>query len=201
MSNAIQTPSTLSTERLTQALEISPARAESSDLRVDMVWDMMVRGEYVRGKTDRELAAVWGIGVDAVQQYTAIAGKLLRLQFAPERHEEIRATLLHRIAHLGHAAEHRTEEVVDIKGNVHEVRRPDLRTALASAVEFAQLLGIRTNKHEHKVTTADLSDAELHARLAAIVGENPAVQEKLAGMGFKREVQTTGESMPEEKSK
>ena len=199
MSRALQAPSTLSEQRIRQALEISPTRAVSSDLRVELVWDMMREGEYVRGRTDKELAKLWEIGVDAVHQYTAVASKLLRMQFAPERNEETKAMLLNRILKLGDAALNRTEEVVDVKGNVHEVRRPDMRTALAAVVEFAQLLGIRTNKHEVRVSAADLSDAELHERLAVIVGENPALQEKLAGMGFKREVQTTGEAVEEKK--
>ncbi len=199
MSAAIQMPSTLSEHRVRQALEITPARALYSDLRVEFVWDMMREGEYVRGKTDKELAQLWGIGVDAVHQYTAVASKLLRLQFAPERNEETRAILLNRIQRIGEAAMNRVEEVVDIKGEVRQVLRPDMRTALASVVEFAQLLGIRTTKHEHKITTADLSDAELAAKLAAIVGENPAVQEKLSAMGFRREVQTTGETVEEKK--
>ncbi len=201
MGNALQVPVTLSDTRLAQAQTISPARVESSDLRVEFVWDMMIAGEYIRGRTDKELARVWGIGVDAVHQYTAVASKLIRLQYAPERNEETKALMLHRILHIGEASMNRTEEVVDVKGNIHEVRRPDMRTALASIVEFSQLLGIRTNKHEVRVTASDLSDAELHERLAKIVEADPGLQEKLQAMGYRREVQTTGTEVPEEPKK
>lgn len=201
MGAELATKTTLTRARIEQALEITPARKESSDLRVEFVWDLFVHGEYVRGRTDKELAAIWGIGVDAVHQYSAVASKLLRLQFAPERHEEIKATLLNRILRIGDEAANRTEQVLDIKGRRRTVRRPDMRTALAAVVEFAQLLGIRTTKHEHRVTTADLSDAELHAKLAEIVAADPKLQESLGAMGFRREVVAEGQEVPDAKER
>lgn len=184
----------------TRAKAISPARHEGADPRVELVLDMMAHGIW-QPKLARELAQVWSIGVDAVQQYSSAASRVLRLQFAPERNEEIRGVVLARLWTLGNEARDRTEEVVDAKGEVHTVRRPDMRTALAAVIGFAEVMGIKTNKHEVRVSPTELSDAELHQKLAELVGENPQVQEKLAAMGFRKEVVTQGEEVPPDAAK
>ncbi len=183
---------------LSRAHEASPARVEAADLRVELVLDMMAHGVW-QPKMARELARVWGLAVDSVQQYSAAASKILRFQFSPERNEEIRSVVLARVWTLGNQALERTEEALDVKGEVHTLRKPDMRTALTAVVNFAEVMGIKTNKHEHRVTTADLSDAELNERIAAIVGENPAVQERLRDLGFRREVVAQGEEVPDAK--
>ncbi len=196
MSAALRVPTTIPEAFLDRVHAVSPARVEAADLRVELVLDLMAHGHW-RAHTHRELASLWGIGPEAVRAYSTAASKVLKLQFSPERNEEIRSVVLARLWTLGDEARNRTEEVVDVKGEVHEVRRPDMRTALASVVAFAEVMGIKTNKHEHRVSVTDLSDTELQERLAAIAGSDPGVQAALAKAGFKREVETTGAEVTE----
>ena len=66
---------------------------------------------------------------------------------------------------MGQSALERTEEVVTVKGDVVEVRRPDHRTALRALEVEVDLFGLRVQRHHHTVTAGELTTEQIHEQL------------------------------------
>lgn len=135
--------------------------------RADMIHDWMVRGWYVKGRTHKQLAKVWGIVPSSVRHYSTEAVHRFRKELLSKNRDELLAELLLRIGAIGQDALERTEEVVDGKGDVHEVRRPDHRTALRAAEATGELLGLKVQRHHHTVTAGELTTEQIVAQLQA----------------------------------
>lgn len=135
--------------------------------RADMIHDWMVRGWYVKGKTHKQLAKVWGLAPSSVRHYSTEAIHRFRKELLDKSRDELLAELLLRMSAIGQDALERTEEVVDAKGEIHEVRRPDHRTALRAAEATGELLGLKVQRHHHTVTAGELTNEQLVEQLRA----------------------------------
>lgn len=150
--------------------------------RVEWLVGVMLAGRFPWG-TDRMLAPVWGMHEGAVRDITSEAARAYRSRIGRlgvQAGEEFRAVLLAQLAFIGIDALERTEEVVDNRGNVRVVRKPDHRTARQAVVDMAQLAGLNVQLHEVNVTT--LTDEQIRAQL------------RLHGFEV-RQLETTGEAI------
>lgn len=143
------------------------AQCVTSTAKAQLIHDWMLTGVYVKGKTDRALAEVWGCARSTVWNHSAFAWKLLNQQLKGATKEELVAALQARIAAVGQSALERTEEVVTVKGDVVEVRKPDHRTALRALEVEADLFGLRVHRHHHTVTAEQLTTEQIHEQLRA----------------------------------
>lgn len=141
--------------------------AVTVEARVDLICEWMARGRYEKGKTDRELSRVWSVDVRTVRNYSAEARRLLARELTSRSRDELLAELLARVSFIGQDALQRTEEVVSVKGEVVEVRRPDHRTALRAAEATGELLGLKIQRHHHTVTAGEMTTDEILAQLNA----------------------------------
>lgn len=136
--------------------------AEGSTLAKDKIVEAiayrMSAGDWAPFRSVRELALSQGITLENAQKYAAESARLLRLSWGGE---EAKALVLERIAQVGRAAELRTEEVVDAKGNVVVVSKPDHRTALAALKHLADILGLSGSNSEVVIRYQQMSDSDL----------------------------------------
>jgi hypothetical protein len=144
---------------------LEAARCVTSAAKAQLIHDWMLTGVYVKGKTDRALAEVWGCARSTVWNHSAFAWRLLNQQLQGATKEELTAALQARIAAVGQSALERTEEVVTVQGDVVEVRRPDHRTALRALEVEADLFGLRVHRHHHTVTAEQLTTEQIHEQL------------------------------------
>jgi hypothetical protein len=146
--------------------------------RVELIFEWMVTGEYVRGRSDKALADLWEVDLTTVHRYSAEANRILTRELISKSREELLAELVNRIANIGQNALERTEEVALQSGAVVEVRRPDHRTALRAAEAAGELLGLKVQRHHHTVQASELTTEQIIAQLAAqgVRVELPAVE-------------------------
>jgi hypothetical protein len=149
--------------------------------RVELCYGWMVRGWYVRGRTDKDLAEVWGITPAAVRSYSAEAGRLFQRELVSKSRDQLLSELIMRIGAIGQDALERTEEVLS-DGVPVEVRRPDHRTALRAAEATGELLGLKIQRHHHVHSPAEMTTAEIVAQLEAqgVKVQMPALVEATA---------------------
>lgn len=99
--------------------------------------------------------------------------------------------VLERIVQVGRAAEQRTEEVVDAKGNVVTISKPDHRTALTALKHLADILGLSGSNSEVVIRYQQMSDSDLAREasrfLAQLTGESN---------GRSNSYETSGEEIP-----
>lgn len=156
-----------------RARELSPEQrneavaAETRVQRMELIHDWMVRGWYQKGRTDKVLAALWGVARSTVWAYSSDAVAVLRRELTAKTREELLAELLTRIQAIGQSSLERTEEVVTVQGEVVEVRRPDHRTALRAAEATGELLGLKVQRHQHTVTAQQLTTEQIVEQLRA----------------------------------
>lgn len=166
--------------------------AEGSTLQKDKIVESialeMAEGTWRPFRSVRELAARLGISLPNAQRYCAEATRLLRLSWGQD---EAKVAVLERIAQIGRAAETRTEEALDAEGGVHELRKPDHRTALQAAKHLADILGLSGANSEVVVRYQQMSDSELWREtekfVAQLQGKNP----------INDGIETSGEAVPE----
>jgi len=95
------------------------ATRKRTDDRVEVIFAMMRDGTWRSGKSARELAELWGLGIDRVEQLSATASKMLR-RVATEHFEDRQAILLeiqHTLARLAFKAEQiGTPNALDVAG-------------------------------------------------------------------------------------
>lgn len=167
--------------------------AEGSTLAKDKIIEAiayrMSAGDWAPFRSVRELAASHCLTLENAQKYTAEASRLLRLSWGGE---EAKMAVLERIAQVGRAAERRTEEVVDAKGNVVMVSKPDHRTALTALKHLADILGLCGSNSEIVVRYQQMSDSDLAREatrfLAELTGESN---------GRSNSYETSGEEVPQ----
>ncbi|HYQ30402.1 MAG TPA: hypothetical protein VER04_24400 [Polyangiaceae bacterium] len=147
----------------------------------------MAEGTWRPFKSVRELAARQGISLTNAQRYCAEATRLLRLSWGQD---EAKVAVLERIAQIGRAAETRTEEALDATGQVHELRKPDHRTALQAAKHLADILGLSGANSEVVVRYQQMSDLELMKETTRFIAR---LQEGNTHDG----IETSGEAVPE----
>jgi hypothetical protein len=150
-------------EQLDGDWAVLAARAVTKAEQVDFIIEALRAGVYRRGLTTKAMCRVWNVAVGAVvaREVEALRSYARALD---EHSDVLAAELALRIQSIGQSALERTEEVVDRDGCVHEVRKPDHRTALAAAVELAELAGLRKTRIE--VDVMALSDEQIRAQLA-----------------------------------
>jgi len=148
----------------------------------------MSEGNWRPYRSVRELAAKYGITLGNAQKWASEATRLLRLSWGQE---EAKLAVLERIAQIGRAAETRTEEVVDPKGNVVTVRKPDMATAGKMAVTVAGILGLTGPNSEVVVRYQQMSDADLAREASRFLAQLPG-----AANNGSRSVETEGEEIP-----
>lgn len=146
------------------------------------VW--MAKGWYTPG-SDAAVARVWGCAPDTVRGIAAEARRMLARELLSKSRDELLAELLARIAYLGQDALDRREEVVTVKGDVVEVRRPDHRTALRAAEATGELLGLKIQRHQHSITASELTTEQILEQL------------RQHGVRVEMPVLTTGEEVAE----
>lgn len=130
--------------------------------QVDYIIDALRAGVYHRGRTTKAMMRLWSLSKGAVVEREVEA--LRAVHRAIEDHaDELAAELFLRIQSIGQGALERVEDVIDKDGCRHEVRKPDHRTALAAAVELAELAGLRKTRVE--VDVRGMSDEQLYAQL------------------------------------
>lgn len=136
--------------------------AEGSTLQKDKIVEQVAlqiaEGTWQPYKSVRELAAKLGVSLHAAQGYASEATRLLRMSWGQD---DAKVAVLERIAQLGRSALERTEEVLDMSGNVHTLKKPDHRTALAAAKHLADCLGLSGSNSEVVVRYQQMSDSEL----------------------------------------
>jgi hypothetical protein len=156
-----------------RARELSPdlhreaASAVEVSARIELIHDWMLRGTYLKGRTDKALTKVWGVARSTVWGYSAHAVRLLRKELTERTREELLAELLARVSAIGQDALERTEEVVTVAGEVVEVRRPDHRTALRAVEATGELLGLKVQRHEHRVMAEQMTTEQIIEQLKA----------------------------------
>lgn len=136
--------------------------AEGSTLQKDKIVEQVALeisdGTWQPYKSVRLLAARLGVSLAQAQRYAAEATRLLRMSWGQD---EAKVAVLERIAQLGRSALERKEEVLDMSGNVHLLKKPDHRTALAAAKHLADCLGLSGSNSEVVVRYQQMSDSEL----------------------------------------
>ena len=160
-----------------RSLKPGSGGAEGSTLAKDKIVEeiahTMSKGEWLPYRSVRQLAVTHGLSLENAQKYCAEAGRLLRLSWGGE---EAKMAVVERIAQIGRAAETRTEETVDAKGNVVEIRKPDHRTALTAAKHLADILGLSGANSEVVIRYQQMSDSDLAREasrfLAQLSGES-----------------------------
>lgn len=118
----------------------------------------MSEGTWRPFRSVRELAARLNMTLASAQQYASEATRLLRLSWGQE---EAKVAVIERIAQIGRLALEREEEALDADGCVHSLKKPDHRTALASAKHLADMLGLSGTNSEIVVRYQQMSDPEL----------------------------------------
>jgi hypothetical protein len=114
--------------------------------RVDYIVDLMERLEWRRGKTAPELAAIWGVSVSAVENYSAEASR--RVTADPD---EARRDITAGCRKLFRDA----------------VNEGDAKSARAVGELWATVSGAKAaEKHEHKVAGVTLDDLDEMKRAA-----------------------------------
>ncbi len=143
---------------LPDALRKLAEAAKTPADRTQVCFDIMAQLKWQSGCTDRELAALWGVARSTVWGYSTQASRLVKLQLGDP--EEIRARVALEIAAVGRAAQERTEETVTVQGDVVELRKPDLRTALSALCEIRNTLAPVPKVHEvtHSYAEKDLDE-------------------------------------------
>jgi hypothetical protein len=134
----------------------------------------------------RELAARLGVSLSQAQKYAAEATRLLRLSWGQD---EAKVAVLERISFIGSDALARTEEALDATGEVHTLRKPDHRTALAAAKHLADCLGLSGSNSEVVVRYQQMSDSELLREVQRFA--------QLQGKPNDRIIEIDGEEVPE----
>jgi len=136
--------------------------AQGSALQKDKIIESIAleitQGTWRPFRSVRELAARLDIPLSRAMHYAGEATRLLRMAWGGE---EAKAAILERIAEIGIASETRTEEVVDMKGNIRTVRRPDMRSALAAAQTVANALGLTGSNSEVVIRYQQMTDSDL----------------------------------------
>jgi hypothetical protein len=151
---------------LTEEQNDEAGDARSVVERVGLCYSWMVRGWYLKGRTDKALAEVWGVAVPTVWGYSSEALRLFKRELIAKSRDELLAELIMRIGAIGQDALERTEEVLS-DGVPVEVRRPDHRTALRAAEATGELLGLKIQRHHHVVSPAELTTDQIVAQLEA----------------------------------
>lgn len=164
--------------------------AEGSTLQKDKIIEAialeMAEGKWRPFRSVRDLAARTGISLGNAQKYAAEAARLLRLSWGQD---EAKIAVIERISQIGRAAEERTEEAVDAKGEVHVLSKPDHRTALAAANSLANILGLSGANSEVVVRYQQMSDSELWLEAKRFAAQ-------LTGKNHEG-IETSGEAIPE----
>jgi len=136
--------------------------AEGSALQKDKIVEAiameMAEGLWRPFRSVRELAARLDCSLTHAQKCAAEASRLLRMSWGQD---EAKLAVLERIARIGRDAEERTEEALDMAGQVHTLRKPDHRTALAAAKHLADCLGLSGTNSEVVIRYQQMSDADL----------------------------------------
>ena len=162
--------------------------AASVEERVEVILQWMVRGWY-QPASYVHLAKVWGVSERHASQYAAEARRVLSRELLSKSRDELLAELLARIAFLGGESRNRTEEALTMKGDVVELRRPDLRSALRAAEVQGELLGLKVQRHHHTVQATELTTDQIIEQLRA------------QGVRVELPVLTSGEEVPVEPAK
>lgn len=125
---------------------ITRARAREVDDRVDHIEGLMRELSYVRGKSNRALAAEWGCSVAAVNDYAAEAGRRLRSEVTDA--SEVTATV-----------------ATTLRANLERASEAREFKAVASLADvWTKIVGARApEKHEHTVVRADMSPEDMLA--------------------------------------
>lgn len=149
-------------EQLDGDWAVMAARAVTKAEQVDFIIEALRAGVYHRGLTTKAMCRLWNVAIGAVvaREVEALRAYARALD---EHSDVLAAELALRIQSIGQSALERTEEVVGSDGCVREIRKPDHRTALAAAVELAELAGLRKTRIE--VDVHALSDEQLYAQL------------------------------------
>ena len=170
------------------------ARAEAihvvrlTDARVRAIMEEMAGLTWYPGRV-RELAAEWGVSTTTVGTAATEASRMLQASVDPEA---VQAALLQRLEYLGQAALDRTEEVVDGKGQVHRVHRPDTRSAVRCAEVLLEAWGAARSRKERHL--AGLNRRELLERLLQQAIRDPAGREAILRVARQAEsVEATGQ--------
>jgi hypothetical protein len=165
--------------------------AEGSTLQKDKIVEdialSMSSGEWHPHRSVREFAARLGMSLSNAQRYAADATRLLRMSWGQD---EAKVAVIERIAMIGRAAENRTEGALDAKGEVHELRKPDHRTALQAAKHLADMLGMSGTNNEVVVRYQQMSDADLWREVQSFAA-------RLQGKTHDG-IETSGEEIPDE---
>lgn len=136
--------------------------AQGSTLQKDKLIEQiafeMAEGNWRPYRSVREVAVRYGITLGNAQKWAAEATRLLRLSWGQD---EAKVAVLERIAQIGRAAEARTEEIVDAKGELHTVRKPDMATAGKMAIGLANILGLSGANSEVVIRLQTMSDTDL----------------------------------------
>lgn len=155
-----------------------------TEKRVNFIYELIASNRFVRGKTYKELAIVWGLGKATVTQYASEAYR--RFKAAIRDPEEIRQELLARLdSAMGEAMNHKKAVYVKEKvrdesgtsetGRIEYVPDPQYMAAIKAADSMAKLVGLDVKKHEHthrsEYTEVDLEElAEI--AIAKLNGED-----------------------------
>jgi hypothetical protein len=153
----------LEVSRLPEEWQARASAATTKAERVDFVILALRRGVYHRGTTTLACARLWSLSEGAVADVEVEALRAVNRALENDR-GELLSELMLRIEALGHGAVDRTEDYVDRFGNLHTIRKPDYRTALAAAVELGVLAGVRREVVQIDVRT--LSEEQIVAQLA-----------------------------------
>lgn len=137
--------------------------------RVETIKQLMLTGEWVRGKTGKQLSQEWGLSYSRVRELSSQASRVL--------------DALENRDHLERVARHRLMEIQAENG---PDRVPALRTVL-------QNIGRLTERHE-LATGVEAMTREQALAAAIEILDNPdeVTAEALETLGYRRVVETEG---------
>lgn len=174
------------------------AGAEGSTLQKDRIIEavalQMSEGTWRPLHSVRELAARTGCSLHNAQRYAAEATRLLRLSWGQD---EAKVAVIERIAQIGRLALEREEDALDATGAIHSLRKPDHRTALASAKHLADILGLSGANSEVVVRYQQMTDSELWNEAQSFVAQLQGKTDGRSDPDQTEEVETSGEAVPE----
>jgi hypothetical protein len=139
------------------------------DARVAVIEDMMLRGEFKRGETARDLSKEWGIDLKTVQRYCSLASRLC-WDDSDDAREELRAQSITKLLRIADEA-HVDGKFKDATGAIKAANEVAgvLRPGPAVAIQNNTSVSVGRREPPQWLREIMASTDEVHARAVELV--------------------------------
>lgn len=134
-----------------------------TELRVEMIVDMMASGQWISGQTHRLFSKQWGISTGRIDELAAEANRVIRSYIRDAGNPERRAEIVARI----------TQNVERLAAKAEQAGPKSYRDALEGQRLLAQLYGVLVEKHLDMVEDPFKGWTEEQLDRFARTGEQP----------------------------